>query len=89
MELETGVQNAAKDFGGHGVLKSFGRRLKWPLQKEDVEKTIQLLERHKTTLITAMNFDQMYEAGYSISKDMYETNTRISLGRLFSILVIS
>jgi len=42
-----------------GILKSFGRRLKWPLQKEDVEKTIQLLERHKTTLITAMNCDQM------------------------------
>jgi len=45
-----------------GILKSFGRRLKWPLQKEDVEKIIQLLERHKTTLITAMNCDQMYEA---------------------------
>jgi len=42
-----------------GILKSFGRRLKWPLQKEDVEKIVQLLERHKTTLITAMNCDQM------------------------------
>ncbi|RPB19119.1 hypothetical protein L211DRAFT_744915, partial [Terfezia boudieri ATCC MYA-4762] len=45
-----------------GILKSFGRRLRWPLQKEDVDKIFQLLERHKTTLITAMNCDQMYEA---------------------------
>ena len=35
------------------------RRLKWPLEKEDMEKTLQLLERHKTTLITALNCDQM------------------------------
>jgi len=45
-----------------GILKSFERHLKWPLQKEDVEKIIQLLEWHKTTLITAMNCNQMYEA---------------------------
>ena len=45
-----------------GILKSFGRRLKWPLQKEDVEKIFHLLEQHKTALITAMNCDQMYEA---------------------------
>ncbi|RPB18114.1 hypothetical protein L211DRAFT_752050, partial [Terfezia boudieri ATCC MYA-4762] len=45
-----------------GILKSFRRRLRWPLQKEDVDKIFQLLERHKTTLITAMNCDQMYEA---------------------------
>ncbi len=38
---------------------ALGLRLKWPLQKEDVEKTLQLLERHKTTLTTAMNCDQM------------------------------
>ena len=44
------------------MLRSFGRRLRWPLQKEDVEKIFQLLERHKTTLIAAMNCDQMYEA---------------------------
>ncbi|RPB27269.1 hypothetical protein L211DRAFT_765381, partial [Terfezia boudieri ATCC MYA-4762] len=40
------------------ILKSFGRRLRWPLQKEDVDKIFQLLERHKTTLITAINCDQ-------------------------------
>jgi len=48
------------------ILKSFGRRLKWPLQKEDVERIIKLLEGHKTTLITAMNCDQMYEVDYSL-----------------------
>jgi len=67
-----------------GILKSFGRRLKWPLQKEDVEKTFQLLERHKTTLITAMNCDQMYEAGDSSP----HSHVLISLGRLFFILEI-
>ena len=41
------------------VMRSLGRRLKWPLKKEEVEKTLNLLERHKTTLITAMNCDQM------------------------------
>ena len=35
------------------------RALKWPLKKDDIEKTLQLLERHKTTLITALNTDQM------------------------------
>ena len=35
------------------------RALKWPLKKDDVDKTLQLLERHKTTLITALNTDQM------------------------------
>jgi len=69
------------------ILKSFGRQLKWPLQKEGVEKIIQLLERHKTTLITAMNCDQMYGADYSLKKDMYKANILISLGRLLFILV--
>jgi len=69
------------------ILKSFGRRLKWPLQKEDVEKIIQLLERHKTTLITAMNCDQMYEVNYSLY--IYKTNTLISLGRLSFILIFT
>ena len=46
-----------------GMLKSFGKRLKWPLQKEDVEKIFQSLERHKSTLIAAMGCDQMYVAG--------------------------
>jgi len=40
--------------------------LEWPLQKKDVEKIIQLLERHKTTLITAMDCGQMYDADYSL-----------------------
>ena len=35
------------------------RRLKWPLQKEDIKKTIQLLEQHKTSLIAAISCDQM------------------------------
>ena len=35
------------------------RRLRWPMQKEEVESTLQLLEHHKTTLIMAMNCDQM------------------------------
>ena len=39
--------------------KALRQRLKWPLKKEEVEKTLNLLERHKTTLITAMNCDQM------------------------------
>jgi len=33
--------------------------LKWPFQKADVEQIIQLLERHKSDLTFAMNFDQM------------------------------
>src|SRR5258705_5518405 len=39
--------------------KALRQRLKWPLKKEEVEKTLSLLERHKTHLITAMNCDQM------------------------------
>jgi len=35
------------------------QRLKWPFQKADVEQFLQLLERHKSTLIFAMNSDQM------------------------------
>ena len=39
--------------------RAFGQRLKWPLKKGEVEKTLHLLERHKTTLLIAMNCDQM------------------------------
>ena len=39
--------------------KALRQRLKWPLKKEEVEKILNLLERHKTTLIIAMNCDQM------------------------------
>jgi len=35
------------------------RRLKWPLRKKDIEKTLQLLEQHKTSLIVAIGCDQM------------------------------
>ena len=35
------------------------RKLKWPLQKEDIEKILQLLERHKTSLIAAISCDEM------------------------------
>jgi len=35
------------------------RTLKWPLQKEDIEKTLQLLEQNKTSLIVAIGCDQM------------------------------
>ncbi|RPB27278.1 hypothetical protein L211DRAFT_846805 [Terfezia boudieri ATCC MYA-4762] len=56
------LQKILEPWKRQSILKSFGRRLRWPLQKEDVDKIFQLLERHKTTLITAMNCDQMYEA---------------------------
>ena len=39
--------------------RAFRQRLKWPLKKGEVEKTLQLLERLKTTLIITMNCDQM------------------------------
>ena len=41
---------------GRKVLR---QRLKWPFQKADVEQILQLLERHKSALIFAMNSDQM------------------------------
>ena len=39
--------------------KLLGQRLKWPFQKVEVEQILQLLERHKSALIFAMNSDQM------------------------------
>lgn len=39
--------------------KTLRERLKWPFQKADVEQILQLLERHKSALIFAMNSDQM------------------------------
>jgi len=39
--------------------RKLGQRLKWPFQKTDVEQILQLLERHKSALILAMNADQM------------------------------
>jgi len=41
---------------GRRVLR---QRLKWPFQKAEVEQILQLLERHKSALIFAMNSDQM------------------------------
>ena len=35
------------------------RALKWLLKKEYVNETLQFLERHKTTLLTALNTDEM------------------------------
>ncbi|RPB26719.1 hypothetical protein L211DRAFT_781050, partial [Terfezia boudieri ATCC MYA-4762] len=35
------------------------RALKWPFTKADIEKTLRSLERHKTTLITALDTDQI------------------------------
>jgi len=39
--------------------KVLRQRLKWPFKKADVEQFLQLLERHKSALIFAMNSDQM------------------------------
>jgi len=39
--------------------KTLSERLKWPFQKADVEQILQLLERHKSALIFAINSDQM------------------------------
>ena len=50
--LQPGVKQRAKK-------KFLRRELKWPFQKEEIEQTLQFLERHKTTLIAAMNCDQM------------------------------
>jgi len=66
LELEREFKSLRKVLaleGGQDIRKSC---LKWPLQKEDVEKIIQLLERHKATLITAMDCGQMYDADYSL-----------------------
>jgi len=44
------------------MMHTFGvRALKWPLTSENVDKTLKVLERHKTTLLTALSTDQMYE----------------------------
>jgi len=42
-----------------GERRVLRQRLKWPFQKADVEEIIQLLQRHKSALIFAMNSDQM------------------------------
>jgi len=55
------LQKVLEPGGAQDIPKSC---VEWPLQKGDVEKIIQLLERHKTTLITAMNCDQMYGVDY-------------------------
>jgi len=50
--LQSGVRQKKKR-------QTLGERLKWPFQKVDVEQILQLLERHKSALIFAMNSDQM------------------------------
>ena len=50
--LQPGLRQKAKK-------RLLGRSLKWPFQKEEMEQTVQLLERHKTALTLAMNCDQM------------------------------
>jgi len=45
--------------GQRATRKVLRQRLKWPFQKADVEQILQLLERHKSALIFAMNSDQM------------------------------
>jgi len=57
------LQKVLEPGGGQDITKSC---VEWPLQKEAVEKIIQLLERHKITLITAMDCGQMYDADYSL-----------------------
>jgi len=39
--------------------KLLRQKLKWPFQKAEVEQILQLLERHKSALILALNSDQM------------------------------
>lgn len=43
--------------GKRGKFKDFLGRLRWPLKKEDVDKTLQSLERYKTTLNVALATD--------------------------------
>jgi len=43
----------------HKILFWELRTLKWPLKKKDIEKTLQLLEQHKTSLIVTISCDQM------------------------------
>jgi len=45
--------------GQRATRKVLRQRLKWPFQKADIEQILQLLERHKSALILAMNSDQM------------------------------
>jgi len=45
--------------GQRTTRKVLGQRLKWPFQKADVDQILQLLERHRSALIFAMNSDQM------------------------------
>jgi len=45
--------------GQRETRKVLRQRLEWPFQKAGVEQILQLLERHKSALIFAMNSDQM------------------------------
>ena len=59
-ELDQLVKKLDSGNANNSIMKTFGRRaLKWPLQKDDVEKTVQFVERHKSTLNTVINSCQM------------------------------
>jgi hypothetical protein len=44
---------------GHKLMSRFGfRALKWPFKSKDVTNIIKALDRHKSTIILALNLDQ-------------------------------
>jgi hypothetical protein len=44
---------------GHKLMSRFGlRALKWPFKSKDVTNIIEALDRHKSTIILALNLDQ-------------------------------
>jgi len=58
-EFKQILQILQPGLGQRATRKLLRQRLKWPFQKADVEQILQLLERHKSALIFAMNSDQM------------------------------
>jgi len=58
-EFDRILQILQSGLGQKAGRKVLSQRLKWPFQKADVEQILQLLERHKSALIFAMNSDQM------------------------------
>ncbi|KAJ9654373.1 hypothetical protein H2201_009008 [Coniosporium apollinis] len=60
------------------AMHTFGlRALKWPLTSEQVDKTLRVLERHKTTLLTALTTDQMTVV-LGIEDRTHEQSTNLS-----------
>jgi len=58
-EFKRILQILQPGLGKRATRKVLRQRLKWPFQKADVEQILQVLERHKSSLIFAMNSDQM------------------------------